>query len=300
MIHALPSEDKMVMHQVTVDKEHPSKVRIGKHYFYMDGYLKSNLDLVKKIITKDWDMIFLVDGAEGSGKSVLTMQAAYYCDPTLTLDRVTFTPNEFRKAILKAEKYQAVVYDEAYSGLSSRAAMSLINRTLIKMLAEIRQKNLFVFVVMPSFFDVDKYVALWRSRVLIHVYLGKTFQRGYFAFYNTDRKKDMYIKGKKFYGYVAVPNFRGRFTNYYTVDEEGYRAKKRKALVSHESEGDKEEFDRRMREELFERLFTLKDRVPYKVKAEILGIHEQTYYKWVKRARKMRESGENDYPPTFS
>jgi len=246
-------------HQVIVEKEHPSKVKIGKHYFYMDGYLKSNLDLVKKIIKKDWDMIFLVDGAEGSGKSVMTMQMAYYCDPTLTLDRIAFTPNEFREAILKAEKFQAVIYDEAYSGLSSRAAMSLINRTLIKMLAEIRQKNLYVFVVMPSFFDVDKYVALWRSRALIHVYLGKSFERGYFALFNVDRKKEMYIKGKKFYGYATtMPNFRGRFTNYYTVDEVGYRDKKKKALIGRETKGEKEEGKRKMFVYMFEQLYSSK------------------------------------------
>jgi hypothetical protein len=69
--------------------------------YYMDGYLKQNLDIAKKVITKDWDMLFVMDGSEGSGKSVLTMQSAYYCDSSLTLDRVVFTPLKFRKAITK-------------------------------------------------------------------------------------------------------------------------------------------------------------------------------------------------------
>ena len=30
--------------------------------FYMDGYLKSNLDTAKRIIKKDWDMLFVYDG----------------------------------------------------------------------------------------------------------------------------------------------------------------------------------------------------------------------------------------------
>lgn len=34
---------------------------------YLDGFLKANLDLAKDVIKKDWDMIFLVDGYEGSG-----------------------------------------------------------------------------------------------------------------------------------------------------------------------------------------------------------------------------------------
>src|SRR3990167_8074395 len=156
---------------------------------YIDGYLKQNLDTAKEVIRKDWDMVFCYDGAEGSGKSRKAIQDAYYCDPTLTMDRIVFTPYLFRKVVINSKPFQAVVYDEAYTGLSSRATMSLINRTLISMLAEIRQKNLFVFVVMPTFFDLDKYVALWRSRYLIHIYTQGQFERGYFTFYNVDKKK---------------------------------------------------------------------------------------------------------------
>lgn len=119
--------------------------------YYMDGYLQENLDLCKKTIREDWDMLFAVDGAEGSGKSVLAQQAAFYCDPTLTNDRIVFRPDQFRKSILEAKKYEAVVYDEAFGGLSSRQAMSDLNKGLISMLAEIRQRNLFVFIVAPSF-----------------------------------------------------------------------------------------------------------------------------------------------------
>jgi len=208
------------------------KVFIGTdHEYYMDGYLKTNLDTAKKVIKEDWDMMFVYDGAEGAGKSTKAIQDAYYCDPTLTLDRVAFTPFTFRDAILSAKKYQAVVYDEAYSGLSSRGAMSLVNKSLISMLTEIRQKNLFVFIVLPCYFDLDKYVALWRSRLLIHVYTGKGFKRGFFKFYNIERKKDMYMLGKKLYEYrKGKPNFKGRFTKYFPLDMDEYRKLKAKAL----------------------------------------------------------------------
>src|SRR3990167_1681188 len=177
------------------------KVNIDGKEFYIDGFLKQNLDRAKEIIKKDCDMIFLYDGYEGSGKSVKCMQDMYYCDSSLNLDRITFNPKEFTRAIKEAKEYQSVIYDEAYTGLSSRATMSLINRTLVKMLAEIRQKKLFVGIVMPTFFDMDKYVALWRSRALIHVYTGSDFKRGFFAFYNADKKKRLYIDGKKYYSY---------------------------------------------------------------------------------------------------
>jgi hypothetical protein len=212
---------------------------------YMDGYLRKVYAKAKKIIKQDWDCVFLVDGTEGGGKSVLAQQGAYEVDPSFHISRIAFTPEEFKTAILNANKYQAVIYDEAYTGLSSRGTMSDINKTLVSMLAEIRQKNLFVFIVMPTFFDLDKYAAIWRSRGLLHVYTDKGYGRGYFSYYNKDRKKNLYILGKKFYDYKKPrPNFRGRFTSYYTVDETEYRARKLKALGNHKTNAEQKVEDR--------------------------------------------------------
>jgi hypothetical protein len=235
-------------------------------------------------------MVFSVDGPEGSGKSVFTMQAAYYVDPTFDVNKVVFTPKAFREAIINSKPYQAVVYDEAYTGLSSRATMSLINRTLISMLAEIRQKNLFVFVVMPTFFDLDRYVALWRSRALIHVYFGSDFQRGYFAFYNSDKKKDLYIQGKKFYSYSNPrPNFIGRFTNFYTIDESEYRLKKKNSLVDREKKAEEAEKRKEIESELFERMMSMKKDISHSIKMEILGMPSATYFRKLKQYEEMRE-----------
>lgn len=258
---------------------------------YMDGYLQSNLDISKEVIKKDWDMVFIVDGGEGSGKSTLAMQMAKYCDPTLTLDRVVFTPSELRKAIIEADKFQAVIYDEAYTGLSSRATMSLINRTLISMLAEIRQKNLFVFVVMPTYFDLDKYVALWRSRVLIHVYT-RNYQRGYFAFYNYDKKKMLYVLGKKYYSYgKPKANFIGRFTKYYVVNAKAYLKKKKESLLNREKKREDQEKEREINNALFERLLHM-DSLDHKTRMDILSMSSSSYFYKLKQT-KDNESMEN-------
>lgn len=259
------------------------KVQVNDDNFYIDGYLKESLDIAKSVIKKDWDMVFIIDGSEGSGKSVLAMQCAYYCDPTLQIDKVVFTPAEFRDAIIKSKPYQAVIYDEAYTGLSARATMSMINRTLVSMLAEIRQKNLFVFVVMPTFFDLDKYVALWRSRALINVYTGDKFERGYFKFFNKTRKKDLYIQGKKFYNYNKPDsNFYGRFTKFLPVDEEEYKKKKRDALMVREKSNEEAQVRREMQDAIFERLMTLEEeileKIPVIVRSQIIGISKPTYY----------------------
>lgn len=208
--------------------------------YYMDGFLKDNLDTAKKVIKEDWDMVFLVDGYEGTGKSVFAQQVAYYSNPLFTLANIVFTPNSFREAIINASKYHSILYDEAYGGLSSRGSMSQVNRIIVKMLTEIRQKNLFIIIVLPTIFDLDRYVAIWRSRALMHIYSGDGFKRGFFAFYNADKKKQLYMLGKKFYSYSKPePNFTGRFTNHYTVDQAAYREKKYKSTVQEEESEDK-------------------------------------------------------------
>lgn len=190
------------------------KVQVGKHNYYLDGYLKKNLDGIKQIVKKDWDFVFCIDGMEGGGKSTFALQMALYLDPKLTLEQVVFSADDFERQIIGAEKFSAVVYDEAITGLYSREAMQYINTTLTKLLAQIRQKNLFIFVIIPTFFDLDKYVAMWRSRGLFHIYT-KNFTRGFFIFFDHERKKNLYAVGKKYYNYhLQKPSFKGRYTRY--------------------------------------------------------------------------------------
>ncbi len=215
------------------------KKRFKKGYFvnqksdgiYMDGILKDNLDTVKVEIRNDFDMVFIVDGKEGAGKSMFTFQIALFCDPTFNLDHIAFTPDQFKEKVVNAKKYQAIVFDEAFSGLYSRNAMTYINIQLISMLAEIRQKNLFIFIVLPTFFDLDRYVAIWRSISLIHVYLTEGFTRGSFLFFGSNKKKDLYMKGYKIYNYrVEKSNFYGSFHKYWVIDKKEYEKSKLKNL----------------------------------------------------------------------
>jgi hypothetical protein len=197
----------------------------------MDGYLHQNLMAVHKIIRRDDDCVIVVDGRERSGKSVLAMQIACALDPTMTLERVTLNGKEFRLHIYQGEKYQCVILDEAMDIFYTKESQSWINKFFNKMLAKIGQKNLITILVLPSFFELDKYPALHRSRILLHVYTYHK-QRGYFSFYNYSKKLTLHILGKKFYDYRRIrPNFKGRFTNYYPLDEVEYRKKKADSLV---------------------------------------------------------------------
>lgn len=215
----------MVVVEIKVDKETKS--------LYMDNKLhRSIIKKVRpKIKKKDFDWVWIVDGPEGSGKSVFSMQLGKIVDPNFCLDRVCMTPKEFMKAIMKAKKGQCVVFDEAFTGLSSRSSLTEINKLIVSLMMEMRQKNLFVIIVMPTFFLLDRYAALFRARGLFHVYLKKGL-RGRWVYFNNKKKKLLYLKGKKLFSYAEPKSkFRGRFHDQYTVNEEDYREKKRKALM---------------------------------------------------------------------
>jgi hypothetical protein len=125
---------------------------------------------------------------------------------------------------------------------------------------------------------------------LIHVYFGSDFQRGFFAFYNSDKKKDLYIQGKKFYSYSQPrPNFIGRFTNLYTVDENAYRLKKKHSLIDREKKAEEAEKRKEIEAELFERIMCLSKDIPHNVKMEILGMPSATYFRKLKQYDDMRE-----------
>lgn len=206
-------------------------VKNDKVSFYMEGVLQTNLDLIKKASTLDWDFIFIVDGIEGAGKSVFAQQLAFYLDPTLKIERICFSPKEFKEACLSANKYEAVIFDEAITGGNIREAMADVNIALMNMLGQIRQKNLYIIIVLPSFFDLDRYIALWRSRALFHIYAKAYNDRGYFWCYK-DRKNYLWISNRKYFYYdPKLKDFNGRFSNKYVVDETEYRKKKADVLT---------------------------------------------------------------------
>jgi len=204
-----------------------------KKNLYMDNELHKRIltKIRPKIEKKDHDWVWIIDGMEGSGKSVFAMQLAKVLDPSFCIERVAMTPSEFTKAVMRASKGQAIVFDEGFTGLSSRSSLSEINRLIISLCMEMRQKNLFVLIVMPTIFMLDRYIALFRAKGLFHIYT-KEGNRGRWVYFNNKSKKLLYIYGKKLFSYAKPRSrFRGRFVDQYVIDELAYRKKKREALI---------------------------------------------------------------------
>jgi len=207
-----------------------------KGLFYVDKYTLKQLNVAKdNVIKGDVDRFYIIDGREGTGKSTLAFQLAYSVDNTFNLDRVCFTSQELTTKIRELKKYQALVFDEAFNGLSSKGALSKENKLLVKLLMECRQKNLFVFIVLPTIFLLEKYVAIFRSHALFHVFVSrKNVNRRSYAIYNYKYKKMLYLLGKNNLDYTQP--YMHRFYRFYgklppSINKEQYIKKKLEAFT---------------------------------------------------------------------
>jgi len=239
-----------------------------EHKYFMDRYLKTNLDYMKReVLKKDYDAFIIADGMERTGKSTLLMQIAKYVDPDFNLDRVCFTISQFIKAVENAKKGQAILFDETMGYLGSRGAMSKLNRSLIKIFSEMGYKNLFILLAIPSFFELDRYAAIHRSVCLFHVY-----KRGGFLAFNYSKKKLLYIYGKKFYSYAKpTADFIGSYTKYFPVDKEAYQKKKQEGISQFYEERERIQYSRIQRNKLIDYLNKVLAYDPKKI-SDICGL----------------------------
>lgn len=183
---------------------------------YMDGFLYDSFNNTKIVMRKkNIDLVIVITGYPGSGKSKLTAQIAAFCDPTFTENRMHQSSQEFIDAIeQETEILRAHVLDEAWEGLSSSQVRKEVGKLFINLLNTIRQKRLFIFLVLPDFFDLSKNIAIFRSRWLIHCYSEFFGDVGKFVCFDQRSKKQLYIRGKQYENYSAVKaDFRGVFTN---------------------------------------------------------------------------------------
>lgn len=184
----------------------------------------------KKVVEDDQDRVYVVTGREGLGKSTLAMQLGYFLDRELDLKNIVFDANSFEKRIREVSKHKVIIFDECFNGLSSKGSLSKENKHLLRLLQECRQRNLFIFLVLPSFFLLEKYAAVFRSHCVFNV-IGhkKNFKLRSYKVYNYIQKKILYVRGKPLMDY-SKPFIREKHRFFKklppTIDDSAYRRKK--------------------------------------------------------------------------
>ncbi len=174
---------------------------------------------------------YVTDNWMVTHNTTLSSQIGLYMSPNFSLNHIHFTPEAFLEAMTTAKKGDTLVFDEAML-LSSRAALSAMNRMVVIAMSMIRSKNLFIIFNVTSIFDLDKNLALSRADLLLHCYGDSLTDKGKFlAFFRggdgMDRIKSLYLYGKKYYSYShPKSNFNNNFSAYFTVDDNEYNKKK--------------------------------------------------------------------------
>jgi hypothetical protein len=218
------------MAEVTIP--HAEQVRVANLPFKLPLRLCEIINGFKWAMhSKKQSAVMIIDGRSGMGKTTLSSQVGLYIDPDFNLENIYFTPDKFLEGLSKAKKGETLVFDEAML-LSSRAALSQINRMIVIAMSMIRSKNLLIIFNVNSVFDLDRNLALSRADLLLHCYGDSLTDKGKFlAFFKggdgQDRIKQLYIYGKKYYSYShPKSNFNARFSSFFTVDDDEYEAKK--------------------------------------------------------------------------
>ena len=265
---------------------------------YVDATLYDNLDILAKKITDDNTFLatcFSSTFEVGTGKSVFMQQLGEcYTDRVnkrhglnipFTTDNIVFKPKDLIETAFKLPKYSCIILDE----WEDAHYWSELGITLRQFFRKCRQLNLFIIIIIPNFFQLNIGYAVSRSIFAIDVRFEGEFERGYFRFYNFDRKKDLYLKGKKTYNYnVTQANFNGRFTKGYVVGEEAYRRKKDLDLREQEEIKEKPT-EREIKSQLFLKIYENLEGMTIKKLANAFDTSERTGKRWISEVRKKNE-----------
>ena len=209
---------------------------------YVDDYLLTNLEPLARRIVDDMQFMGLCCSSTfevRTGKSTFLQQIGeawcwlmkkiHNVDMEITMNNIVFKSQELINRAMTLPKYSFLVLDE--NDEMDEHYFSQLSKDLRRFFKKSGQLNLFIMIVTPNFFQLKSNYAISRSNFLIDVKFQDDFQRGYFEFYSFRKKKELYLKGKKFQDYSVVnPDFKGQFKEGYVVDKSEYLRIKRKDL----------------------------------------------------------------------
>jgi hypothetical protein len=255
------------------------KDRKGKERFYIEENINKFLMRLKEKVTKEDQEVWVAFGGDtGVGKSLKAQQWGYVIDSTINIKRVCFDKDEFINAILEAKKGEVIVADEGIAIFFSRASMTREGRLIAELVAQIRQKNLVIFLCIPEPLSLDwtvqrelnAYVHIWESREE-REFEGKkkiVTMKGNAAIYpeipgfSLKSRLFQYLRIKKGNPHAKIrrpepmlfqkgnaigPNCKKPF---YPVGEEGYRKKKESVLEKYRTKDKDDRTEKQKKDQL--------------------------------------------------
>lgn len=223
--------------------------------YWMHAYLKQQADIVLLNMKDDWDFVWIISGSGmvRVGKSVLAQQIGYYIAYNkgipFNINNIVFSGKELIERGKNLPKNSSIIYDEARGELDSKKTTSSVSMILQDFFAECGMYNHFFILVLPDFFELNKYIAINRSELLINITRQAEvidikdskeeefnkllkYKRGRYHLYGRQAKKRLYIKGKKVFNDYSQQKFDawGDFNDFHIINETEYLDKKREYL----------------------------------------------------------------------
>jgi adenylate kinase family enzyme len=250
---------------------------------YIHEALAPNLQRVKvSVLTKGWDYVAVVSGLPGVGKSTFAQQLAKFLDPNFESWQICFTAKEFRDKTSHGKKGQTFILDESFADMNTSLHKDPEFIATINHLQLIRQRNLFLILVLPDFFSLSKNIAIFRASHLFVAY-SEDYSHGDVAVFDREAKRELYIKGKQFINYQAhPPNFRITFNKRWFCDEEDYIKRKDEHLKQMAKPQEKAQKVAIFRDKLAA-LFIKTTKMQQKELARMVLAPESTVSDWVTR-----------------
>lgn len=137
-------------------------------------------------LQKNWDYLLVIVGDTGTGKSMFALHLLeewykFVLKQPIKKELAVQMASDYKVWLTNfrnLKEYDMNVYDEGATTLDSKAHMTKLSRDLSMLFNVFRAKKFFSVIVLPSFFDLNKYFREKRLRGLIWV-----DKRGHYKFY---------------------------------------------------------------------------------------------------------------------
>ena len=173
----------------------------------------------------------MVVGYSGVGKSHTVQFFAKYLCPWFDESYYCFSFQEFFDKCTTCPEHSVVILDECFESMNTKAGISKEFHKVVSFLQVIRQRHLYIFLLLPNFFDLNKSIALYNTSLLFVCYEDGD-KRGFYVVFDRIRKKNLFINGHKMQDYsVEFPNIRGRVNSECIINWEKYEKRKKEHLL---------------------------------------------------------------------
>jgi len=206
----------------------PSRISI-------DQPIYNSLISAKERCKHGWDNVYILSALPGMGKSQFGIcTVAQILAKKNSSIYIEFDIDKFidRCASVETESESVVILDEGHDGMNTGNVARADFQRMVNLLMLVRQKKLHIIIITQNFFDIAKSIAIFRSNLLFFITTTKKGKRGSVVVFDRQKKKALYLLGRKALNFQAVKgNYVSQFNKNDHCLPKNYIERKAKHLI---------------------------------------------------------------------